>query len=95
MNIISAIDARHLDPNLRMNSDLEQLDQLIRTAAAEGKTAIRVPYNLCKFDGHSAWFRAPSLESRLADAGYQVVTRSEDRQFVDVWIEVSWHHIPV
>lgn len=87
------MEARHLDPNLRLNSDLQQLDQLIRNAAEKGNTKIRVPYDLCEINGYSARFKAQGLESLLADAGYRVEIRFDHQQFVDVWIEVSWNHI--
>ena len=94
MAILSAKEARQMDPSLRMSSDLELLDQMIRKAAVKGETTVRIPYELCDFNGYSARFKAPGLEEELTGAGYRVETRSEDRQFVDVWIEVSWGHIP-
>jgi hypothetical protein len=93
MAIISAMEARQLDPSLRLSSDLELLDQMIRKAAVKGETAVRVPYDLCDFNGYSARFKAAGLEAALNGAGYHVETLSLDRQFVDVWIEVSWGHI--
>jgi hypothetical protein len=94
MTIISAIEARQMDPSLRLTSDLQLLDQMIRKAAVKGKTTVRVPYDMFDVNGYSARFKAPKLEAALIGAGYRVETQSADRQFVDVWIEVSWDHIP-
>jgi hypothetical protein len=93
MTILSATEARQLDPSLRLASDLQLLDQVIRKAAVKGETQIRVPYDLCEINGYSARFKAQGLEEALVEAGYRVETRDVASQFVDVWIEVSWGHI--
>jgi hypothetical protein len=94
MAILSAKEARQLDPSLRLASDLQLLDQMIRKAAVKGETQIRVPYDMCDINGYSAHFKAAGLEAALVEAGYRVETRDLASQFVDVWIEVSWGHIP-
>lgn len=90
MKIITAEEARKLDPAIQLEADLELLDKLIREAAEDGKTKIRIPYNMCVFDGWSAKFKSPLLENTLVKAGYKLATKSENRQFVDLWIELSW-----
>jgi hypothetical protein len=93
MTILSAKEARQLDPSLRLSSDLQLLDQMIRKAAVKGETKIRVPYDMCDIDGYYARFKAGGLEAALVEAGYRVETRDQASQFVDVWIEISWGHI--
>ena len=90
MKIITADQARALDPAIRLEADLQLLDKLIREAAEAGETKIRIPFNMCEFKGWSAKFKSPLLENTLVKAGYKLTTKSEDRQFVDLWIELSW-----
>lgn len=88
--IITAEEARALDPALEAPEILAELDRLIREAAAKGDKAIRVPYEMVKVNGYSIEFRTPGVEAALKEAGFDVFGLSEDRQFVDVWMEISW-----
>lgn len=89
MKLITADEAREISimPAAEM---LSEIDKRIREAAEKGNREIRVPYDYCIFNGYSAKFKRPQVEEALVAAGYNVSTRSDDRQFVDVWIEVSW-----
>jgi hypothetical protein len=86
--MITAEEARKLyrDPK----DDLEILDKLIRKAASKGETSIRVPYDLVETNGYSINFKLSEVEVALGNAGFTLNIKSADRQFVDVWIEVSW-----
>lgn len=88
--MITAQQARDLDPARNLEGDLATLSELIERAALTGKKSIRVPHKLCKANGYSIKFVTPGVEDALVTSGYKVTERSEDRQFVDVWIEVSW-----
>lgn len=90
MNIISAKEALELSFPDRVEEVLSQLDSLIRKAAARGETDIRIPYELCRVNGYSIELRSKKVEKALLDAGYRLAAKSEDRQFVDVWFELSW-----
>lgn len=87
--MISAKEAKEL-VGVPLETVLTELDKMVRNAAAKGQTSIRVPYDYCIFHGYSARFKNPEVDAKLVELGYNVSTQSEDRQFVDVWIEVSW-----
>jgi hypothetical protein len=87
--MISAKEAKEL-AGPPLEKVLAELDEMVRSAATKGKTNIRVPYDHCIFHGYSARFKNPEVNAKLVELGYNVTTQSEDRQFVDVWIEVSW-----
>lgn len=87
--MITAKEARGLAP-MKLDETLERMDSIIRNAAEKGQTSARVPYDLCNINGYSASFKSLGAEEALEDAGFSLETRNEDRQFVDVWIEVSW-----
>ena len=89
-SIITAAEARALDPALQAPAVLDRLDKLIREAACRGAKELRVPGDLTVSSGYSIKFRTPGVSDALDEAGYTVTPRSEDRQFVDVWLEISW-----
>lgn len=88
--IITADEARALDPAKALEADLSPLSGLIAGHAKAGKTSCRAPYDMCEASGYSIKFKTLGVEDALKAAGYKVHSRSEDRQFVDVWIEISW-----
>ncbi len=87
--MISAKEAREM-AGPPLEKVLAELDEMIQRAATKGQTSIRVPHDHCIFHGYSARFKNPDVNAKLVELGYNVNTKSEDRQFVDVWIEVSW-----
>lgn len=89
MNLITAKEARELSavPTEEM---IIEINKMIVSAANKGERKIRIPYEYCEFKGYSAKFKRPEVEKALVNVGYNVYTQSEERQFVDVWIEVSW-----
>lgn len=89
-SIITAAEARALDPALQAPAVLDRLDKLIREAAIRGETRLRVPGDLTVSSGYSIKFRTPGVSEALKEAGYAVTSRSEEPQFVDVWLEISW-----
>ncbi len=87
--MLTAAEARKLSkPKRTLEQDSATLEKLIVQAAKEGYTFIRVPYEMCEFNGYSAKFIAEGLEQHLEKCGY--VLKLKERQFVDLWIEVSW-----
>lgn len=92
--MITAAEARALDPEKMVEADLAVIDQAIRKAAEMGETEIRAPYALCMANGYAIQFKRTGVADALEEAGYKVTSRSEDRQFVDVWIEISWKDTP-
>lgn len=91
-HMLSANDARILSNKRRdLRKDLSEIERLIREAALRGDRSIRVPYEMCDFDGYSGTFVADGLSQILLDNGYAIRVKNNERQFVDVWIEVSWH----
>ena len=69
---------------------IKELDELIRSAASKGKDHIRVPYEMVTIDGYLIKFKNPAIKTAVESAGYNVRIKSEDRQLVDLWLEVTW-----
>jgi len=88
--MITADEARGLDPKKVVEADLETLDRMIRAAAALGRKSIRAPYDMTQHQGYSQSFKREGVREALIEAGYTVTNQSEERQFVDLWIEISW-----
>lgn len=89
--MINAEEARKISRNVRnKDDDLIVLGSLIEAAAKKGYTSIRVPYEMSDHRGYEQWLKADGLEDALKQLGYKVDSKSEDLQFVDLWIEVSW-----
>ncbi|WP_288951556.1 hypothetical protein [uncultured Paracoccus sp.] len=89
-SIITAAEARALDPALAAPAVLDRLDKMIREAAFKGAKKLRVPHDLTISSGYCIQFRTPGVSEALKEAGYAVTPRCEERQFVDVWLEISW-----
>ena len=88
--MLTAAEARKLSkPERTLLRDSATLEKLIVQAAKTGETSIRVPYEMCEFDGYSAKFIVEGLQQHLEKCGY-VITTEECHQFVDFWIKVSW-----
>ena len=87
--MITAKEARALDPNEKVEADLETLARLIRASAEKGLKSIRVPYAMTDRGGYQLSFKRKWVYDTLLDAGYTVTERAS-RQFVDVWFEISW-----
>ena len=87
--IMSAHEARNMALG-HIDEHLGKLNELILVAINKNKTSIRVPYDMCIVDAYSAKFKHPDVQKTLIELGYNVIVKSEDLQFVDVWIEVSW-----
>lgn len=88
--MITADEARALNPQHARDAYLTQLGFMIEEAAKAGSFSLRVPYVMCEANGYDAKFKAPGIEEALVEAGFLVQARSEECQFVDVWLEISW-----
>lgn len=89
-DLITAGKARALDPALRAPAVLADLSAIIGQEARLGTKSTRVPGNLVTVRGSSADFNVAGVHEAVVGAGYRLNTRSEDRQFADVWLEISW-----
>lgn len=89
-DLITAGEARAPDPALRATAVLANLSAIIGQEARLGKTSTRVPGNLVAVRGSSAEFNVAGVHEAVVGAGYRLNTRSEDRQFADVRLEISW-----
>ena len=87
--LISAAEARVMSTG-DWREALARIDDQIRKAAGEGKTSIRVPYDLVKVNGWNATFKNAEVQMELDKAKYVASTKSADAQFVDIWLEISW-----
>lgn len=89
--MISAKEARKISDSIRdKNTDMAILSELIEAAAKNGKTSIRVPYEMFTVSGCSATLKAEGLVDELNLLGYRIESMYEELQFVDIWVEVSW-----
>ncbi len=83
-----ALTQKH-DPESYVAEILEQ----VREAAEDGKTSIKT--YACDFGGGNLYGGHPTktqvaVLNRLRHLGYKVEIRAEERQFVDIWLQVSW-----
>jgi len=89
--MITAKEALELTNSYRsVTADLKTLETMIREAATGGFWSIRVPYEMVDSQGYSVKLKAVGLEEKLKSLGFNVIMRHEERQFVDVWIEINW-----
>lgn len=91
--MLTAEEARKLNPNRRLEEDIKLIEAAIRRAAEAGQTSCRAPYEVLTIQGYGAGFRTPEVGSVLTRAGYTLTERSEDRLFVDTWVEISWDNV--
>lgn len=92
--IIPAADAyAYASCGQSIDDVLEKLDTQIRIAASEGKTSIRVPYELCRrVTNYEFVLHSKELADILSESGYKLISRYEDGSFLsDIWLELSWH----
>lgn len=89
--MIDAKEARKITDSIQSKAEnILRLETLIKAAASQGKTSIRVPYDMVERDGYNQWLKADGLEDELRMLGYIINAKVEDGQFTDFWIEVSW-----
>lgn len=89
MTIKPAREVREMMPQ-STEETMARLGTLIEKAAKEGKDRLRVPYDLFTTEQYSAKFKNPEIQPALERLGFFVSSRSECRQFVDVWLEIVW-----
>ena len=93
MSIITAKEARAMDPKRQCEADLVRLGELIQKEARSGSAELRVPRVMVDVEGHTATFRTPGVHEALEAAGYTITQRYETHQFVDIWLEISWQEV--
>jgi hypothetical protein len=93
----NAQDARDLmrgkTPEYHVDLILEQ----VKVAAHEGKDRIKT--YACDFGSGNLYGGTPTpLQQAVMDQlhalGFKTAIRCEERQFVDIWLEVSWGETP-
>ena len=89
MKLITAEKARELS-NKDTAETFRRINALIQSAASKGEDHIRLPYDMVVANGYSVKLKSKQVENELVAAGYTLTAKSEDRQFVDVWLEVNW-----
>jgi len=89
-SIITAAEARALDPALQAPAVLDRLDKLIREAACRGAKELRVPGDLVEASNYRVRFWAPGVSKALEEAGYTVTPRIDNLEHMDAWLEISW-----
>ena len=76
-----------------LDSCLNEIEQLVIEAAKKGET--KIEYRNFAFGSGHLYGGAPTepqakVISMLKDAGYKAEIHCEERNFVDIWLEVSW-----
>ncbi|WP_128146999.1 ASCH domain-containing protein [Paenirhodobacter ferrireducens] len=87
-DLITAGEANAPDPALRAPAVLAELSAIIGQEARLGKKSTRVPGKQVTVRGSSAEFNVAGVYEAVVGAGCRLNTRSEDRQFADVWFEI-------
>mgnify|MGYP001191721856 CR=1 FL=1 len=88
-SIITAAEARSLDPALQAPAVLDRLDKMIREAACRGAKELRVPRDLVEANSYHVRFWASGVSEVLKEAGYIITPRIRNLEHVDVWLEIS------
>ena len=92
--MITAKEARDLEPRDPAEADMTALDHMIRAAAVQGGKSIRVSYDMSQSQDCSQSFKSDCVLGALIRAGYTVIQRPEDPKFAGQCIQISWdaHH---
>jgi hypothetical protein len=89
MKLITAEKARELS-NKDTTETICRINALILSAASKGENHVRLPYDMTVVNGYSVKLKSKQVENELVAARYTLTAKSEDRQFVDLWLEVNW-----
>nr|WP_010395712.1 hypothetical protein [Paracoccus sp. TRP] len=89
-SIITAAEARSLDPALQAPAVLDRLDKMIREAACRGAKELRVPRDLVEASSYRVRFWASGVSEALKEAGYIITPRIHNLEHMDAWLEISW-----
>lgn len=89
----TADDARELMRVHTPEYHVEKIIDQVRQAAQKGSDTLKT--YACNFGDGALYSGQPSelqkaVMAQLRDLGFEVRIRVEERQFVDVWLEVSW-----
>lgn len=88
--LITAEEARALDPALEVPEVIHRLDDLIRVVASAGHKHIKVPPDLVRVSGVWMEFKTPTVSMILENAGYRVTQRRQKDHQPEAWLEISW-----
>ncbi len=94
--MITAQEARAMNPNNKVEEILKDIEQRIKSIAPLGDTMLRVrDYGF----GDSAWYGQlvpPGYDVQtkviktLNGLGFKATVKCEEKQFVDIYLEICW-----
>lgn len=95
MNLLTAKDALEISRKSDPDHTLRNILELVKLAAERGKYIIQV--REWGFGGNE-YYHGPqtwptsgkAIIGRLRELGFSADIKSEERQFMDIWLEVSW-----
>lgn len=93
---MKASEARQMSDSQRPDKAVEGILERVKEAAKAGKYRIRVTDHgfgdskLYEHGAHGWSTLQAAIAKELWNLGYEVVQKSECKQFVDIYLEVSW-----
>lgn len=94
---MKASEARKISDSQQPDKAVEGILDRIKEAAKAGKYNIRVTDHgfgdskLYEYGAHGWGALQRNIAERLINLGYELLQRSECKQFVDIYLEVSWN----
>ena len=90
---LTADEARALTEKSDPGSYVAEILEDVKEAAEAGRTSIKT--YACDFGSGNLYNGQPTplqqaVMKKLTDLGYKASIRCEERQFVDIWLQVSW-----
>lgn len=95
-NFLTAEQARALTAQSNPDWHVGQILEEVKVAAARGEWSIKT--YACNFGSGNLYGGTPTdlqsaVMAKLNDLGYKTEIRCEERQFVDIWLQVSWEDL--
>lgn len=94
MKVITAAQARDLDPQKAAEVHLGKIFESIEAAAKGGKKFVRFPYELTEIRGEGSTCpkdgAGVAVAKSLLDLGYVIKDHWDCGQFVDAYLTVEW-----
>ncbi|ARU04700.1 hypothetical protein CCO03_08450 [Comamonas serinivorans] len=75
------------------DTHVAEILEAVKAAAQEGKTTLKTyarDFGSGNLYGGQPTVAQAAVIARLNELGFKTAIRSECRQFVDIWLEVSW-----
>lgn len=93
MSIIKASEAKAIAQENSIEGIMEEIGKMITKKAEDGKTILQVRdfgFGDSKLYSGKMNEKQEEIFNRLKTYGYAVKVRTEERQFVDIYLEISW-----